>query len=157
MKYTSTITLLSLTILLLTSCTCHTVFSPVTIKPSDSEYALTAQIREGVFEEEPDQLEIDFIFCNSPASVNKCKDKVLVNESLKVIPSFSPDTEIPFVKEYASIFYFGSPDFKKTWRNQDKLYIKINYQVDSLGTILTRKHEHVLAKDKECRFRPVLH
>jgi hypothetical protein len=147
----------TLTILLLASCVCTTVFSPVTIKSSDREYELAAQIREGAFDTEPDQLEIDFIFCNSPASVNKCTDKKLVTNSLKIIPSFSVDNEIPFIKEYASTFYFGSSDFKKNWRNQDKLFIKLNYQVDSLGIILTHNHEYLLIKDNKCRFRPVLH
>src|SRR5687768_6216874 len=100
---------------LLTGCTCRTIFTPITIKATGNEYQLKAQIREGSFDKKPDRLEIDFTFCSFPSSVNKCKDKTLVTNSLKIIPSFSGDEgELSLIKEYASTFYYGSQDFNTT-------------------------------------------
>ena len=143
-------------ILLISSCVCTTEFTAkddLQILNFD-EYRLKCSIQEGAYEGEQDLLNIEFDFCTFASYPKKCNNKKLIDSSVLIIPTYEGESNTLSLKsEYASTYSFIAGD----WKKPNALLVNIQYQVDSAGIIISRKFNHRLVKNKNCRTRLALH
>ena len=147
-------------ILFCSSCACITEFVSTGKMESGfaGEYRLECSIKEGAYKEENDLLNIDFDFCTYADYPIKCSEKKLLDSTVSITPVFKGSNSVLQIhNKYASVYTFTADDFNTLWKKNDILQITLEYQVDSLGTILSRAFTHTLKKKITCRKKLVLH
>jgi hypothetical protein len=116
---------------------------------------LNCYVREDGAKENKDLL-IEFNFCNYLNRKEKC-EKSIVKGSLSIQASIPSTRQLDLIDDYASTFTFSSNDFDSILAVNDRLYLSVEYSVDSSGIIEKKKFQHVLNKDSECDFKFVMH